>query len=225
MMGKNRFEEELSRKFLLIVGVFILTIALYQNIILDLPYFYALFSLGMFIVLLALYNTIATDSLFGNWRGRDILFFSLLLLAACVLIDHIGMRLGYWEYPHYDTADDLRKYILEWAIALLYHMVSLLLGIQLFRRFFLHKPSTFFMGMLVVVTPVGFLTESLNLNVNSWKVLAMPFSNVKIGDFFVVFQTVGYWLMALIPYILYLSVDILVRKRGTSHKHFEKAGI
>jgi hypothetical protein len=135
------------------------------------------------------------------------------------------MRLGYWEYPHYDTADDLRKYILEWAIALLYHMVSLLIGIQLFKRFFLHRTTAFFMGMLAVVTPVGFLTESLNLHVESWKVLTMPLSNMKIGDFFVVFQTLGYWLMALIPYMLYLSVDILVRKRGMSQKNFEKAGI
>jgi len=224
-MGKTRVDEELSRKILLIVGIFILSIALYQNIILDLPYFYALFSLGMFIVLLALYNTLAADSLFGNWRGRDILFFSVLLLVSCVLIDHIGMRLGYWEYPHYDTADDLRKYILEWAIALLYHMVSLLLGIQLFKRLFLQKTTAFFMGMLVVVTPVGFLTESLNLKVDSWKVLSMPFSNVKIGGFYLVFQTIGYWLMALIPYILYLAVDILVRKRCTTGKNFEKAGI
>jgi hypothetical protein len=81
------------------------------------------------------------------------------------------------------------------------------------------------MGMLAVVTPVGFLTESLNLHVESWKVLTMPLSNMKIGDFFVVFQTLGYWLMALIPYMLYLSVDILVRKRGMSQKNFEKAGI
>jgi hypothetical protein len=224
-MAKGRLDEQHSRKILLIVGIFILTIVLYQNIILDLPYFYALFSLGMFIVLLALYNTISTDNLFGDWRGRDIVFFSGLLLLSCVLIDHAGMRLGYWEYPHYDTADDLRKYILEWAIALLYHMVSLLIGIQLFKRFFLHRTTAFFMGMLAVVTPVGFLTESLNLHVESWKVLTMPLSNMKIGDFFVVFQTLGYWLMALIPYMLYLSVDILVRKRGMSQKNFEKAGI
>jgi len=224
-MVKRKVDEEATRKALLLVGVFILTVALYQNIVLDLPYFYALFSLGMFIVLLALYNTIAADVLFGNWRGRDIFFFSLILLITCVLIDHIGMRLGYWEYPHYDTEDDFRKYIMEWAIALLYHMVSLLLGIQLFRRIFLQKTTAFFMGMLVVVTPVGFLTEYLNLNVESWRVLNMPFSNIKIGDFYLVFQTLGYWLMALIPYILYLSIDILAQKRNTSNDTIEKAGI
>jgi hypothetical protein len=208
------------------MGTFILTIALYQNIILDLPYFYALFSLGMFVILLALYNAIATTSLFANWRGRDIIIFSFILLISCVVIDHLGMFLGYWEYPHYDSSDDPRKYLLEWAVALLYHMVSLLIGIELFQKARMHQTSAFFLSMLIVVTPVGFLTEALNLNVYSWRVLRMPFTNYKIGDYFVVFQTIGYWLMALIPYGLYLLVDYIVKKRRLSHKidSIRKAG-
>lgn len=199
------------------MGFFTLTIALYQNIILDLPYFYALFSLGMFVILLALYNSIAALSLFASWRGRDIIAFSSILLISCVVIDHLGMFLGYWEYPHYDSSDDLRKYLLEWAVALLYHMVSLLIGIELFQKARMHQTSAFFLSMLIVVTPVGFLTEALNLNVDSWRVLRMPFTNYKIGDYFVVFQTIGYWLMALIPYGLYILVDYIVKKRRLSH--------
>lgn len=210
-------DESRTRSVFLIMGTFTLTIALYQNIFLDLPYFYALFSLGMFVILLALYNAVAAASLFANWRGRDILFFSLILLASCVVIDHLGMFLGYWEYPHYDNSDDLRKYLLEWAVALLYHMVSLLIGIELFQKVRLHQTSAFFLSMLIVVTPVGFLTEALNLNVYSWRVLRMPFTNLKIGDYFVVFQTVGYWLMALIPYGLYLLVNYIVKKRKLAH--------
>jgi len=33
--------------------------------------------------------------------------------------------------------------------------------------------------------------------------LSMPFSNFRIGDFFVVFQLIGYPLMALIPFVIY----------------------
>jgi hypothetical protein len=207
------------------MGTFILPIALYQNIFLDLPYFYALFSLGMFVILLALYNAFAATSLFENWRGRDILIFSLILLISCVGIDHLGMYLGYWEYPHYDSSDDLRKYLLEWAVALLYHMISLLIGIELFQKAKLHQTGAFFMSMLIVVTPVGFLTETLNLNVYSWRVLRMPFSNFKIGDFFLIFQTIGYWLMALIPYGLYLLIDYIVKKRKATKIIIERVEI
>ena len=207
------------------MGTFILSIALYQNIFLDLPYFYALFSLGMFVILLALYNAFAATSLFENWRGRDILIFSIILLISCVGIDHLGMYLGYWEYPHYDSSDDFRKYLLEWAVALLYHMVSLLIGIELFQKAKLHQTSAFFLSMLIVVTPVGFLTETLNLNVSSWRVLRMPFSNIKIGDFFLIFQTIGYWLMALIPYGIYLLIDYIVKKRRTTKTIIERVGI
>ncbi len=230
-MNRIKSDESRTRSIFLIMGTFILTIALYQNIILDLPYFYALFSLGMFVILLALYNVIAATSLFANWRGRDIIIFSLVLLVSCVLIDHLGMFLGYWEYPHYDSSDDLRKYLLEWAVALLYHMVSLLIGIELFQKVRMHQTSAFFLSMLIIVTPVGFLTEALNLNVYSWRVLSMPFTNYKIGDYFVVFQTIGYWLMAIIPYALYLLVDFLVKKRRLTHQglsnkidSIEKAG-
>lgn len=225
-MNRIRGDESRTRSVFLLMGTFILTIALYQNIILDLPYFYALFSLGMFVILLALYNAIATTSLFANWRGRDIIIFSFILLISCVVIDHLGMFLGYWEYPHYDSSDDPRKYLLEWAVALLYHMVSLLIGIELFQKARMHQTSAFFLSMLIVVTPVGFLTEALNLNVYSWRVLRMPFTNYKIGDYFVVFQTIGYWLMALIPYGLYLLVDYIVKKRRLSHKidSIRKAG-
>jgi len=198
---------------LLIPGVFSLTAALYQNIVLGRPYFYALFSLGMFLLLLSLYNLVADKMLFSEWSIMDVCIFSAFLLFSCLVIDELGMRLGYWEYPHYGPSDDLRKYFLEWAIALLYHMVSLLLGIKLFQRLCDDDATAFLLSIMLVVTPVGFLTESLNQQVNSWRVLSMPFTNLKIGDFFLVFQTVGYWLMALIPYTLYILIDLSVQKR------------
>jgi hypothetical protein len=122
------------------------------------------------------------------------------------------MALGYWEYPHYGYEDELRKYLLEWAVALLYHMVSLLLGIELFRRLNLSQSTVFFLAMVVVVTPVGFVTEALNIQVYSWRVLSMPITDLRIGDYYLVFQTVGYWTMALIPYGIYVLFDSMIKE-------------
>jgi hypothetical protein len=212
-MARAIGNDGMVRGAMFIFGIFMLSIALYQNIVLDLPYYYALFSLGMFLVLLSLYNTISAETLFAHWNMRHIFFFGMILLATCIVIDHVGMALGYWEYPHYSNEDELRKYLLEWAVALLYHQVSLLLGIELFRRLRLNDSVVFFLSMIVVVTPVGFLTEALNIQVYSWKVLSMPLTDYRIGDYFIVFQTIGYWTMALIPYGIYLLFDTIVRER------------
>ncbi len=196
-------------------GILFLLIALYQNLVLSLPYFYALFSLGMFLLLLSLYNRISAEHLFYRWHPVDFLLFGLILLALCIFIDKLGMAMGYWEYPFYDADDQPRKYLFEWAVALLYHKISLLLGIELFRRFKLGDTASFVLGMLVIVTPVGLLTEALNIQVYSWRVLDMPISDMRIGDYFVIFQTVGYWAMALIPYGVYLIFDTSVKERSS----------
>ncbi len=197
---------------LFILGTFTLLIALYQNFVLKLPYFYALFSVGMSMLLYTAYRRLSSAPLFKNWTFLHGTAFIVLLLAACVVIDHIGMALGYWEYPHYDNDDVLRKYTFEWAVALFYHLLSLLVGMRLFERKGASRSQAFFYSMLVVVTIVGFFTEFLNLHVYSWRVLSMPLTDFRIGEFFLIFQTIGYWLMAAIPYVLYILVDNLAQK-------------
>jgi multidrug transporter EmrE-like cation transporter len=59
---------------------------------------------------------------------------------------------------------------------------------------------------------VGLFTEALNMQVQSWVVLSMPVSDYQIGGFYVIFQTLGYWLMALIPYLLYRVTGRLFEK-------------
>lgn len=196
-----------------IVGFVLLAVAVYQNIVLELPYYYTLFSLGMFFLLLSLYNSISSRTLFDSWGARDLIYFTLSLLLVCVLIDKMGLYLGYWEYPHYNENDELRKYIFEWTVALLYHKVSFLIGIEFFRRLKLNDGIAFILSMLVVVTPVGLLTEALNIQVHSWKILDMPLTDLRFGDYFLVFQTIGYWTMALIPYVVYLFFDSFVKER------------
>ena len=113
------------------------------------------------------------------------------------------MHIGYWEYPHYGLSDQVRKYVFEWTIALFYHFVGLVVGIEVLVRLGIERRVAFLISLLVFVTLIGFVTESLNLRVYSWRINRMPISNARVGEYFLVFQTVGYWLMALIPYGLY----------------------
>jgi hypothetical protein len=188
---------------LLLTGILLLTVSLYQNFVLDRADFYTIFSLGMFLLLLAAYHALPNARLFRNWRSADILRFFIVLTVFSVLIDLAGMSLGYWIYPHYGVRDLARKYLFEWSVALLYHMLCLLIGRRIFLYLGFNDKISFLLSLLVFVTLIGFITESLNLQVYSWKIVKMPFSNRKIGEYFLVFQTVGYWLMALIPYYIY----------------------
>ena len=184
-------------------GVICTVISIYQLAVLGLASFYTLFSIGMSLTLSSIYNSFSGDRLFGGWSTLQIIAFWLAMLITSIFIDSVGMRVGYWDYPHYGKSDQVRKYIFEWGVALFYHFVALVAGIELFRRKGLDYKRSLTLSLLLVVTAVGFLTESLNLRVFSWKVLSMPITNLRIGDYFVVFQTIGYWLMALIPYALY----------------------
>ncbi len=106
--------------------------------------------------------------------------------------------------------DTFLKYVFEWTIALSYHLVSLMVGIEFFKRLNLSESVSFFLSLFVIVTLVGFVTETFNIYVYSWRVISMPFSNYMIGPYFLVFQTIGYWLMAIIPWLIY----ILIFKKG-----------
>ena len=186
-MEKGNSAEARKQTLLFILGLLTLLIALYQNFVLKLPYFYALFSVGMSILLYIAYRRVSSEPLFKHWTFLHGTAFIVLLLAACVAIDHIGMALGYWEYPHYDNNDVVRKYTFEWAVALFYHLLSLLVGMRLFERKGASPPRAFAYSMLVVVTLVGFLTEFLNLHVYSWRVLSMPLTDFRIGEYFLIF--------------------------------------
>jgi len=188
---------------MLLVGILLLSVSLYQNFVLARADFYTVFSLGMFLLLLAVYHALPSARLFRNWRSADILRFFIVLTVFSILIDLVGMSLGYWTYPHYGVQDIARKYLFEWSVALLYHMLCLLIGREIFAFLGFNDKISFLLSLLVFVTLIGFLTESLNLQVHSWQVVKMPLSNRKIGDYFLVFQTIGYWLMALIPYYIY----------------------
>jgi hypothetical protein len=189
------------------VGLIFLLNSIYQAIILKEPHFYSLFSVGIFIIFYLVYNHISEKNLFEKWSLKGIIVFAILLLGASILFDNIGLKLGYWIYPHYGLVDNFRKYIFEWAIALFYHTLTLMIGYEIFKKIGMKKTTSFILSLIIFVTIIGLITEFLNIQMYSWKVLSMPITNYKIGNFFIVFQTIGYWLMAIIPYIIYYLVD------------------
>ena len=205
-----------ARNLLLTIGGTCCTLfSIYQLVVLDLASFYALFSIGMSLLLTIIYRKSAKARLFESWKAVHVFIFWFLLLLVSILVDHIGMRAGFWEYPHYEQTDQARKYLFEWAAALFYHLLALLIGIHAFRRLGAEPGWAATLSLFIFVTAIGFITESLNIQVYSWRVTKMPFTNYQIGEYFVVFQTIGYWLMAIIPYILFVTVNkMALRQRA-----------
>ncbi len=204
-----------KRDFLLAAaGIICTIISIYQLTVLGLASFYTLFSIGMSLTLSSLYHAFSNGRLFAGWSTMQITTFWLLMLLTSIIIDSVGMRVGYWDYPHYGKSDQVRKYVFEWGVALFYHFVALVVGIELFKRKGLDHKRSLTLSLLLVVTAVGFLTESLNLRVSSWEIMSMPITNLRIGDYFLVFQTIGYWLMALIPYALYQVFERRILETG-----------
>ena len=198
-----------------IVGFVCTTISLYQLLVLKHAHFYTLFSIGMSLLLSIAYNRISRRRLFSHWGLYYIFLFCAVMFLVSIFIDKLGLRAGYWEYPHYDRLDEFRKYLFEWVVALFYHLVTLLLGFELLLKRRVDSKWAFALSLLLFVTVIGLITESLNIQVYSWRVRRMPISNFQIGNYFIVFQTLGYWLMALIPFAIYIAIErITVLRNG-----------
>jgi len=198
------------KNLILILGIIALVFSIYQAVILKQAHFYSLFSIGAFVILLYLYNYVTKENPFKSWKAKEYIIFIGLLIIASITIDRLGIFLGYWTYPKYDSfSDELIKFIFEWTLALSYIMVSLMIGIKLFNKLKLNNILSFVLSLLIFVTLTGLLTELVNMQAYSWQVLSMPLTNYKIGNLFLVWHTIGYWLMAIIPYLLYKFVDNL----------------
>jgi len=187
------------------VGAILLIFGIYLSIVNKEPHFYTFFSLGAFIILYNLYNYVSKKPLFDRWNLKKYILFLGFLLIACLIIDYLGMKLGYWTYQYSSLFDNIIKYIFEWGVALLYFMLVLIIGIFVFKK--TGKIFSFLLSLIIFVTIVGLATEYFNYYANSWIVLSMPITNFKIGNFFLIFQIIGYWLMAIIPFSIYKCVD------------------
>jgi len=193
-----------NKRTLIITGISLILISLYQSIILKQAHYYSLFSIGMLIILLPIYSIISKKDLFKKKDFKKIIIFSTLLTISSIIIDKIGMYLNYWIYPSYTTIlDEILKYSFEWAVPFAYIMLAFLIGIEIYQKLGLNKKQSFILSLLTFVILIGFITDTSNLPVYSWKIINMPLTNYQIGPYFIMFSTVGYWIMTLITLILY----------------------
>lgn len=200
-------------RLLVFAGAICTILSLYQLIVLELASFYTLFSVGMTLTLSCAFHALAGKRLFANWGVGAVAIFWVFMILVSIAIDLTGITAGYWEYPHYGKADQVRKYVFEWGVALFYHFITLVIGVEVFKRAGFRLIPSLALSLIVFVTGIGFVTESLNLRVYSWRVTSMPLSNYRLGGYFLVFQTIGYWLMAIIPYLIYHSVELTIGRR------------
>lgn len=192
----------------IIIGTIFLIAGIYMAIFLKEAHFYSVFSIGAFLILFGIYNSTSKKALFNKWKIRDFFVFSFSLIVLSIIIDKIGIYLGYWTYPHFTNIfDEIIKYVFEWGVAFLYLMLSLMIGMNFFEKRGLGKQSCFVLSLIIFVTIIGLITEYINSFASSWKVLSMPVTDYGIGRYFLIFQTIGYWLTAVIPFMTYKIID------------------
>jgi len=191
-----------NSKLIYFIGILFLMFGIYLSVFQKEPHFYTFFSIGLTIILFQIYNSISKKKLFNKWKIKQYILFGVLLIIVSIIIDRMGLFLGYWGDQYETLFDEILKYVFEWGIALLYVALTFIIGINIFEKKF-SKNTSSILSLLTFVILIGLFTEYINNFSNSWTIIKMPFINYKIGEFFVVFQTIGYWLMAIIPLIIY----------------------
>ena len=178
-----------------LIGIILLLIGIYMSIFLRNPHFYTPFSIGLFIITLNIYNSIAKKPLFNKWKAKQYTLFSIMLIIACIIVDQIGIYLNFWNYPSYSTlTDEIIKIIFEYAVPFMYFMLILLIGTILIIKLRVEKHISFVLSLLILIPLTLFATEYINSFSNSWQVIGIP----KL-----IWFSIGSWLMAIIPLIIY----------------------
>ena len=191
-----------NSKLIYFIGILFLIFGIYLSVFQKEPHFYTFFSIGLTLIAFQFYNSISKKKLFNKWKIKQYILFGVLLIIISIVIDRMGLFFGYWGDQYETLFDEILKYVFEWGVALSYVALTFVIGINLFEKKFSQKTSSI-LSLLIFVTLIGLFTEYINHFSNSWTIIKMPFTNYKIGEFFVVFQTIGYWLMAIIPLIIY----------------------
>lgn len=197
-----------NSKLIYTIGIIFLLVGIYLSIFQKEPHFYTFFSVGAFLILFQYQKSNFKKPFFKNWKTKQYLLFFVLVIIISIIIDQIGLSLGYWEYQYQNFFDETLKYFFEWGVALIYFMLILVIGIDIFKKK-LNKNFSVIFSLLIFVTLAGLFTEYINHFSNSWIILKMPLTNYKIKEFFIVFQTIGYWLIAIIPLIIYKFTEKL----------------
>ena len=189
----------INNGLLFVLGLILFVFGIYLSVFEHEPHFYTSFSVGLLILSMLLYNKVCGKFVFKGWNFCKILIYFVLVLVVSVIIDNIGLALGYWNYPYYlSIFDTVLKYMFEWTIPLVSYMIIFMTGKNILSK-------------LVFVLISGIITEYINSFVLSWQILKMPLLNYTFGAFNLVFVTIGYWLMAIITYAIYIFVEERVK--------------
>ncbi len=196
----------MKNKLAAIFGIIFLLIGIILSVFFKQPHYYTFFSIGAFLILLTIYNSISKKSLFNKWKINQYFLFATIMIILSIILDKIGISLNYWTYKYNSIFDEILKYLFEWALAMTYIMISFLIGIKIFEKAKLNKKLSSVLSILIFVTATGLITEFFNHFSNSWIILKMPVTNFSINGYFIIFQTIGYWLMSLITLFIYKRI-------------------
>lgn len=208
---------EKKEKLLPMAGVALVTLGVVMAINAHLAHFYAPFSAGLALIGWYIVRFRLGITLFRQWQWPLFLLFLISLLAFAVIADYFGIAYGWWAYPNYHSPLDwMVQKILEFVIAMLYLFFFLLAGQHLWQRY-VNRPAALAASMLTTVLPLAIVTQLINLRAHSWVVLDMPVTDATVASVSVMFTTVGYWMLAIVPYALYGLCDSLRRREATRH--------
>jgi hypothetical protein len=184
---------------LIIIGI-ILAIQ-YQN-----KYFYAILSTGILITSWKIYNSTSQKKFFHNFKKEHKIIFWLDLIIISIIIDFIGTKIGYWK-GSFMGIEGILKYPPEWVIPMVSTMFIFLIFKKIFQQQGINKYISAIISLTIFVTIFGIGIEYLNSFGQAWIIQSMPITNIKIGNFYLIFQTIGFWTIALIPFIEYKLIQ------------------
>lgn len=191
----------------LLIGLFLFLFGIYSSVVFNNPHFYTPFSIGSLLISLGLYRSFFKRAFFEGWNFRAYLVFWILLCLACLVVDRIGLILNYWHYPYYSGLfDEVIKITLEYAVPLTSFAVFVSLMSGVLNRIRLNIIISFLFSIVLVSSLILIFTEYINSFSDSW-VVTIPL---------VVWFTVGAWLMALIPFIIYRLINLYLKFSSTS---------
>lgn len=200
----------MERKVWLLTGVFFFVLGVIRSVVYSDPHFYSYLSIGLVILSFLAYIYYTGSNPFESWSYKEFISYSLLLLLFAFITDYLGVNVfGFWEYPFYDSLLNWSvQKTLEFALPLVYIQLFFMLGCRFFEKRGVNEYMAIVLSLLTFSIATGVLTEFVNSYADSWRILSMPISNAEIAGFSVVFTTIGYWIMALVPYAFYLVIEL-----------------
>ncbi len=165
-------------------------------------YFYSVFSLGILIVSWKIYNSISEKPLFHKFKTKHHLIFWIDIIIISIIIDYIGTKIGYWKVS-FVGMEGIIKYFPHWAIPMVSLMIIFLIFKKVLEKKKTNKIISPIISLTIPITILGIVSEYLNFFGNAWLIQSMPITDIKIGPYYLIFQTIGFWILTLIPYIEY----------------------